>query len=101
IRSMLSSHSCWITTAGAPPGITLQQCRNCRKVRQAAARPAKLCASQRFQINAVALKGINDDEIPEMTPWAHGESMDLTLIEMMPLDRPKAAAPAPPPYGIS
>ena len=28
---------------------------------------------------------VNDDEIPEMIRWAHGEGMDLTLIETMPL----------------
>jgi len=37
------------------------------------------------KINAVALKGVNEDEIPEMVRWAHGEGMDLTLIETMPL----------------
>jgi len=38
-----------------------------------------------IKINAVALKGVNDDEIPQMIRWAHGEGMDLTLIETMPL----------------
>jgi cyclic pyranopterin phosphate synthase len=38
-----------------------------------------------IKINAVALKGVNEDEIPEMIRWAHGEGMDLTLIETMPL----------------
>jgi cyclic pyranopterin phosphate synthase len=38
-----------------------------------------------IKINAVALKSVNDDEIPEMIRWAHGEGMDLTLIETMPL----------------
>lgn len=38
-----------------------------------------------IKINVVALKGINDEEIPEMIRWAHGEGMDLTLIETMPL----------------
>jgi GTP 3',8-cyclase len=38
-----------------------------------------------IKINAVALKGVNDDEIPEMIRWAHGEGMDLTVIETMPL----------------
>jgi cyclic pyranopterin phosphate synthase len=37
------------------------------------------------KINAVALKGVNEDEIPEMLRWANGEGMDLTLIETMPL----------------
>jgi cyclic pyranopterin phosphate synthase len=37
------------------------------------------------KINMVALKGVNEDEIPPMLAWAHGEGMDLTLIETMPL----------------
>jgi cyclic pyranopterin phosphate synthase len=37
------------------------------------------------KINAVALKGMNEDEIEEMMVWAHGRGMDLTLIETMPL----------------
>ncbi len=47
----------------------------------AAARAAGL----RVKINAVALKGVNEDEIPDMVRWAHGEGMDLTLIETMPM----------------
>ncbi|OLP61433.1 cyclic pyranopterin phosphate synthase MoaA [Xaviernesmea oryzae] len=46
---------------------------------------AAQAAGIRIKINAVALKGINDQEIPEMLRWAHGEGMDLTLIETMPL----------------
>lgn len=42
-------------------------------------------AGLRIKINAVALKGVNEDEIPEMIRWAHGEGMDFTLIETMPL----------------
>lgn len=38
-----------------------------------------------IKINAVALKGVNEDEFPELIAWAHGEGMDLTLIEVMPL----------------
>ena len=38
-----------------------------------------------IKINAVALKGVNDAEVPQMIRWAHGEGMDLTLIETMPL----------------
>jgi cyclic pyranopterin phosphate synthase len=37
------------------------------------------------KINAVALKGVNEDEIEEMMVWAHERGMDLTLIETMPL----------------
>lgn len=38
-----------------------------------------------IKINAVALKGVNEDEIEDLIRWAHGEGMDLTLIETMPL----------------
>jgi cyclic pyranopterin phosphate synthase len=37
------------------------------------------------KINTVALRGVNDDEIPAMMEWAHGRGMDLTLIETMPM----------------
>ena len=47
----------------------------------AAARRAGLA----IKINAVALKGVNEDELPQLLTWAHGEGMDLTLIEVMPL----------------
>jgi len=42
-------------------------------------------AGLKIKINAVALKGINEDEIPGLITWAHGRGMDLTLIEVMPL----------------
>ena len=37
------------------------------------------------KLNAVALKGFNEHEFPEMIRWAHGQGMDLTLIETMPM----------------
>jgi GTP 3',8-cyclase len=37
------------------------------------------------KINAVALKGVNEDEFVPLVRWAHGLGMDLTLIEVMPL----------------
>ena len=46
---------------------------------------AAQAAGLRVKINAVALKGVNEDEIPRLIEWAHGRSMDLTLIEVMPL----------------
>ena len=46
---------------------------------------AAQAAGLAVKINAVALKGVNDAEIPAMLRWAHGEGMDLTLIETMPL----------------
>lgn len=38
-----------------------------------------------IKINMVALKTVNEHEIETMVEWAHGEGMDLTLIETMPL----------------
>ena len=46
---------------------------------------AAQAAGLRVKINVVALKNINEEEIPELIAWAHGEGMDLTLIEVMPL----------------
>ncbi len=38
-----------------------------------------------IKINMVALKNVNEHEIEKMLRWCHGEGMDLTLIETMPL----------------
>jgi len=40
-------------------------------------------AGLRVKLNAVALKGFNDRELPDMLRWAHGRGMDLTVIETM------------------
>ena len=37
------------------------------------------------KINAVALKGVNEDELDDMLEWCGKEGLDLTLIETMPL----------------
>jgi cyclic pyranopterin phosphate synthase len=37
------------------------------------------------KINAVALKNMNEDDIPSLIEWAHGKGMALTLIEVMPM----------------
>ena len=42
-------------------------------------------AGLKVKINAVALKGTNEHELPEMIAWAHGRGMDFTVIETMPL----------------
>jgi cyclic pyranopterin phosphate synthase len=47
----------------------------------AAARAAGL----KVKINTVALKGVNEDTLPELIAWAHGQGFDATLIEVMPL----------------
>jgi len=38
-----------------------------------------------IKLNAVALKGINEHELPDLIAWAHGEGHSVTLIEVMPL----------------
>ncbi|HTT97363.1 MAG TPA: GTP 3',8-cyclase MoaA [Rhizomicrobium sp.] len=42
-------------------------------------------AGLKIKINTVALRGTNEDELPDMLEWAHGRGMDLTLIETMPM----------------
>ncbi|MCK0100266.1 GTP 3',8-cyclase MoaA [Qipengyuania sp. S6317L1] len=42
-------------------------------------------AGLRVKLNAVALKGVNEDELPDLIAWAHEEGHDATLIEVMPL----------------
>ncbi len=46
---------------------------------------AAKAAGLKVKINAVALKGVNEQEIPDLVAWAHGEGFDMTLIEVMPL----------------
>jgi GTP 3',8-cyclase len=46
---------------------------------------AAQAAGLKVKINAVALKGVNEDEFPALLEWAHGRGMELTLIEVMPL----------------
>ncbi|HBS35943.1 MAG TPA: GTP 3',8-cyclase MoaA [Parvularcula sp.] len=38
-----------------------------------------------IKINVVALKGVNEREIPEIIAFAHGRGHDVSLIEVMPL----------------
>jgi GTP 3',8-cyclase len=46
---------------------------------------AARAAGLAVKINAVALKNLNEDEIPTLVEWAHGKGMALTLIEVMPM----------------
>ncbi len=39
----------------------------------------------RIKLNTVALKDINEDELPAMIAWAHAQGHDMTLIEIMPM----------------
>ena len=52
---------------------------------------AAQAAGLKVKINAVALKGVNEDEFADMVTWAHGRGMDLTFIEVMPLGDVDAA----------
>jgi cyclic pyranopterin phosphate synthase len=42
-------------------------------------------AGLKVKINVVALRGVNEDEIPSLISWAHGRGLDITLIETMPM----------------
>jgi len=46
---------------------------------------AARAAGLAVKINAVALKNLNEDEIPTLMQWAHDRGMALTLIEVMPM----------------
>jgi len=46
---------------------------------------AAQAAGLAVKINAVALKNLNESEIPALMEWAHGRGMALTLIEVMPM----------------
>ena len=46
---------------------------------------AAQAAGLKIKINVVALRGVNDEEIPALISWAHGRGMDMTLIETMPM----------------
>jgi len=46
---------------------------------------AAKAAGLQVKINTVALKGLNEAEIPRLLEWAHGDGHAMTLIEVMPL----------------
>ncbi len=46
---------------------------------------AAKAAGLHIKINAVALKGVNEDELSRMLAWCGAEGFDLTLIETMPM----------------
>ena len=46
---------------------------------------AAKAAGLKVKINTVALKGLNEEEIPFLVEWAHAHDHDMTLIEVMPL----------------
>jgi GTP 3',8-cyclase len=46
---------------------------------------AAQAAGLKIKINAVALKGVNEDELGDLMAWAHSRGTDITIIEVMPL----------------
>ncbi|MBK8210256.1 MAG: GTP 3',8-cyclase MoaA [Rhodospirillales bacterium] len=46
---------------------------------------AAVAAGLRVKINVVALRGVNDDEIPDLMRWCAGRGFEMTLIEVMPM----------------
>jgi len=46
---------------------------------------AAQAAGLKIKINVVALRDVNEHEIPKLVEWAHGRGMDITLIETMPM----------------
>ncbi|PLW76770.1 GTP 3',8-cyclase MoaA [Cohaesibacter celericrescens] len=46
---------------------------------------AALAAGIKLKLNAVALKGVNEDEFDDMIRFCHQRGMDLTFIETMPM----------------
>lgn len=46
---------------------------------------AAQAAGLKIKLNAVALKGFNEDELSDIMRWAHGRGIDMTVIETMPM----------------
>ncbi|GAB4472692.1 MAG: GTP 3',8-cyclase MoaA [Erythrobacter tepidarius] len=46
---------------------------------------AAKAAGLKVKLNVVALKGVNQDELPDLIAWGHSQGHDVTLIEVMPL----------------
>jgi len=46
---------------------------------------AASAAGLHVKINAVALNGTNDAQLPDLISWAHGQGHDISLIEVMPV----------------
>jgi GTP 3',8-cyclase len=67
------------------PALFAQLTRRDRLTDVLAGIAAAKAAGLTVKLNTVALKGLNEAEIPELIRWAHGEGHDLTLIEVMPL----------------
>lgn len=53
-------------------------------------------AGIQVKVNTVAMRGVNEDELPALMAWAHGQGHDWTLIEMMPMAGAPTALPVLP-----
>jgi cyclic pyranopterin phosphate synthase len=42
-------------------------------------------AGLKLKLNVVALRGTNDEELPDIVKWASGKGYDITIIEVMPM----------------
>jgi cyclic pyranopterin phosphate synthase len=42
-------------------------------------------AGLKLKLNVVALRGTNDEELPDIVKWAGGKGYDITIIEVMPM----------------
>lgn len=51
---------------------------------------AAKAAGLQVKLNTVALKGVNQPELPRLISWAHEQGFDITLIEVMPLGEVEA-----------
>ncbi len=51
---------------------------------------AAKAAGLQVKLNTVALKGVNQPELPSLISWAHEQGFDITLIEVMPLGEVEA-----------
>ena len=46
---------------------------------------AARAAGLEIKVNVVALKGVNEDELPDMLSWCGDKGYDMTIIEVMPM----------------
>jgi molybdenum cofactor biosynthesis enzyme MoaA len=67
------------TRPNSPKSPAGAACRRCWTASSAAK------AGLRVKINAVALKGFNEDELFPLVDWCAREGHDLTFIEVMPM----------------
>ncbi len=57
---------------------------------QAGLAAARAAGFAPIKVNAVLLRGLNDDEVVPLAAWARAEGFELRFIEWMPLDAPRS-----------